>query len=183
MSEPFTTDSDVEHRVITHANGDRTIVDISVTDEDAAQLAGLSGDEVTAAIAAKQAEADKAAADKARADATQAVISDPPAPLTASTSAAGLAGPDPVTQGGTGVGEAGAGNVFPTTVPAPGTQDAASVKATAAADPAAGVAAAPQPEGSSTTATPTGPADSSSTSPASTSSSTSSAPTSSGPNY
>jgi hypothetical protein len=79
MNEPFTTESDVEHRVITHANGDRTIVDISVTEEQATQLAQLSGDELHAAIAEHKAEADRKAEAEKTATATQAVLTAPPA--------------------------------------------------------------------------------------------------------
>lgn len=112
MSDTFTTDdgdfateSDVDHRVITHANGDRTVVDFSITEEKAAALSALSGDELAAAIQQHRDQADAEAAAKAQAEATQAVLNDPPVPAptvaqTTSPLAPAPAGPDPVTQGG-----------------------------------------------------------------------------------
>jgi hypothetical protein len=91
--QPITVDDD-SVRVITHVNGDTTIVDASVTDEQADKLAQLTGDEFAAAIADIKRQHDYEASQRQTADAQAQVIADPPAPdLTA--------GPDPVTQGGT----------------------------------------------------------------------------------
>jgi hypothetical protein len=137
---PFTAKSEdgAETRIITHTNGDRTVVPGDVDDELAAQLAQLSGADIADAIdkarTKKHAEQDK----RERDDARRAVLADPPETTAVSTSP--LAGPDPVRQGGTSSdGEGGAGSVFPTTVPAPGFRDAETVKATEAADPDGGV--------------------------------------------
>lgn len=139
-NDPFTAKSEdgAETRIIEHTNGDRTIVPGSVDDDTAAQLSQLSGADVAAAIAAKQAEDEAEKERVARERATQVVLDDPPAATTVSTNP--LAGPDPVRQGGTSSdGEGGAGAVFPTTVPAPGFSDAETVKAQEAADPTGGV--------------------------------------------
>lgn len=140
-NEPFTAESteDVEIEIVVHANGDRTIVPAGLSEDDKQSLSLLSGDELAAAVAEHVAKKDREEAAAKAAEATQAVLADPPAATTASTSAAGLAGPDPVVQGGTSTGgEDGAGAVFPTTVPAPGTGDAETVKVTEAADPTGG---------------------------------------------
>jgi hypothetical protein len=131
MNEPFTTESDVEHRVITHANGDRTIVDISVTEEQATQLAQLSGDELNAAIAEHKAEADRKAEAEKTAEATQAVVNDPPKvgsdqAATSSPLDPAPAGPSPV-QAGSGVADV----PYTQPVPTPDSPNAPAVDTTA----------------------------------------------------
>lgn len=133
----LTTESEIDVRVITHTNGDTTVVPADVSDELAAELEALTGDDLAAAVAVrlKQDEDEKAAASIA--DATQAVVNDPPAPTTAPTSPT-QAGPDPVTQGGPTAPTLGV-------TPPPFTgEDAATTKATEAADPSGGVQAAEQ---------------------------------------
>lgn len=150
-NEPFTaqsTDESVEIEIVVHANGDRTIVPTGLSDEDKQSLSLLSGDELAAAVAEHIAKKEREDAAAKTAEATQAVVADPPAPLTASTSAAGLAGPDPAVQGGSSSGgEGGAGATFPTTVPAPGFRDAETVKVTEAADPTGGTQPVDQGDG------------------------------------